>query len=167
MTETPNSDDTIAATMRARLDQALNAALADKNATEISILRLISVALKDRDGVARAKGREGGMGDQEIIEMLKKMLAQRRESIARFEQNGQIKLAENEAEEIAVIERFLPRQLGPDEIAEVVSETLRETGATCVKDIGRTMSVLKTRYAGRMDFARANSLVKEALCGRQ
>ena len=149
--------------MRTRLNQALNIALGEKNDTEVAILRLISVALKDRDGVARAQGRERGIGDNEIVDILNKMVAQRRDSICHFEQTGQIQLAEKEAEEIAVIERFLPQQLDQEEVAEAVMAVLGETGATSVKDMGRAMSVLKLRYAGRMDFAMANNLVKEAL----
>lgn len=172
MTNGHLSDDEGRTTMRTRIDQALNIALSEKNDTEVAILRLISVALKDRDGVARAQGRESGIGDSEIVDILNKMVAQRRESICRFEQNGQIQLAEKEAEEIAVIERFLPRQLDKEEVAEAVLSVLGETGATSIKDMGRAMSVLKLRYAGRMDFALANNLVKEALvkkapCNRQ
>ena len=149
--------------MRTRLDQALNAALVDRNDTEVAILRLISVALKDRDGVARAQGRDAGIGDNEIVDILNKMVAQRRDSICHFEQNGQIQMAEKEAEEIAVIERFLPRRLEREEMTEAVLAVLAETGATSVKDMGRAMSILKLRYAGRMDFALANALVKETL----
>ena len=91
------------------------------------------------------------------------MIKQRRESIALYEKGGRLDLARQESEEITVIEQFLPRQLGEDEMAEAVKTVIQEVEAKSLKDMGRTMAVLKERYAGRMDFHKASARVKEQL----
>jgi uncharacterized protein YqeY len=91
------------------------------------------------------------------------MIKQRQESIALYEKGGRCELAEQERGEIAVIERFLPKQMGEAEMAEAVRAAISETGAQNLKDMGKTMAALKGRYAGQMDFAKASALVKQAL----
>ncbi|HSR71385.1 MAG TPA: GatB/YqeY domain-containing protein [Kiloniellales bacterium] len=149
--------------MRAELNDALKAAMRTKDACAVSTLRLILAALKDRDIAARTKGQTDGVGDDEILDMLQKMVRQRRDSIALYEKGGRRDLAEKEAAEIEVIERFLPKQLGEAETAEAVDKAIEEIGAESIKDMGRIMAALKERYAGRMDFAKASGLVKERL----
>ena len=149
--------------MRAELNDALKAAMRTKDACAVSTLRLILAALKDRDIAARSQGQTDGVGDDEILDMLQKMVRQRRDSIALYEQGGRRDLAEKEAAEIEVIERFLPKQLGEAETAEAVDKAIEEIGAESIKDMGRIMAALKERYAGRMDFAKASGLVKERL----
>ncbi len=134
-----------------------------KDSCKVSTLRLILAAVKDRDVAARTAGQADGIDDDQILELLAKMIRQRRESIRLYEEGGRIDLAEREAEEIKVIESFMPRQLDDDEIAQAVAEAIKEVEATGLKDMGRTMAALKERYAGRMDFAKASALVKKAL----
>ncbi len=153
--------------IRKRLADGLKSALKKERKTDIAILRLILAALKDRDNVAQSNGHDNGIGDEEIGEMLTKMVRQRGESIARYEQGGQIGLVQKERREIAVIESLLPRQLDPEETAAAVAAVIGEVGATGVKDVGRTMTALKARYSGQMDFVTANAMVKEALCARR
>ncbi|MCH8858644.1 MAG: GatB/YqeY domain-containing protein, partial [Proteobacteria bacterium] len=98
-----------------------------------------------------------------ILQLLTKMVKQRRASIRFYEQGGRIDLAGREAEEIAIIETFLPRQLDDDEIAAAIAEAIDDVGAKGLKDMGPTMAALKQRYAGRMDFAKAGLLVKQRL----
>ncbi len=95
--------------------------------------------------------------------MLQSMVKQRRDSIAMYEQGGRCELAEREQEEIEIITRFMPEQLGDDEIRGVVTETIAELEASSLKDMGRVMASLKERFTGRMDFGRASSVVKENL----
>jgi uncharacterized protein YqeY len=149
--------------LRTRLSDSLKVALKAKEARKVSTLRLILAALKDRDIAARTKGESEVIGDEEILQMLQTMVRQRHESIAFYKQGGREELAEQEAEEIAVIESFLPEQMSDKEIAEAVEATVAETGATGLKDMGRTMAALKASYAGRMDFAKASKIVKEKL----
>jgi hypothetical protein len=134
-----------------------------KEARAVSTLRLILAALKDRDIAARGKGNSEGIGDKDILDLLQKMVRQRRESIELYEKGDRQDLADKEAEEIVVIQRFLPKQLDPDQVRGAVQEVIEELGAATIKDMGRVMAALKERYAGRMEFGKASALVKERL----
>ncbi len=150
--------------MRERLNQALRDATKAKQQRAVATLRLIRAALKDRDIAARGKG--GGVeniDDDEIMAMLQTMIRQRRDSIALYEKGGRDDLAQQEREEIAIIEGFLPEQMSEDEIAKVVTDLVSETGAASIKDMGRVMGLLRERYAGQMDFAKASAAVKQRL----
>jgi uncharacterized protein YqeY len=149
--------------LRARLNEELKTAMKARNQRATSTLRLILAALKDRDIAARERAVTDGIGDDEIVEMMQKMVRQRRESIELYEKGGRPELAQQEAEEIAVIEQFLPKQLSEAEIQEAVAATIAEVGATSIKDMGKVMGVLKSAYAGRMDFGKAGALVKQKL----
>ena len=149
--------------LRTRLNDALKAAMKAKETRTLATVRLILAALKDRDIAARGKGNLEGIDEDGILAMLQSMIKQRRESIALYEKGGRLELARQEAEEITVIEQFLPRQLGEDEMAEAVKTVIQEVEAKSLKDMGRTMAALKERYAGRMDFAKASARVKEQL----
>lgn len=151
--------------LRQELNEALKAAMLAKNARTVSTVRLILAALKDRDIAARPNGLDDGIPDTEILQMLQSMIKQRRESITIYEQGGRLELAEREAEEIAIIERFLPRQMTADEVAEAIRAVIADIGATGIKDMGRVMAALKERHAGLMDFSRASVVVKSALGG--
>ena len=150
--------------MRQRLNEALKVALKAKDQRAVSTLRLILAALKDRDIALRTKGGgDEGIDEAEILKMLQTMIKQRREAIELYEQGGRLDLAEQEGEEIKVIERFLPKQMSEEEIAGAVGEVIAETGASGIKDMGGVMSELRQRYAGQMDFAKASQVVKQRL----
>lgn len=149
--------------LRTQLADALKEAMRSKNERGISTLRLILAALKDRDIAARAKGNYEGISEDEIRGMMQSMIKQRRESIALYEQGGRCELAQQEAEEIAVIESFLPKQLSDEEIERAARDLIAEIGATGIKDMGRTMAAMKQRYAGKMDFSKASGVVKQLL----
>jgi len=151
--------------LRQELSDALKTAMLGKDARTVSTVRLILAALKDRDIAARPNGLADGIPDTEILQMLQSMIKQRRESITIYEQGGRLELAEREAEEIAIIERFLPRQMNADEVAEAIRAVIADIGATGIKDMGRVMAALKERHAGLMDFSRASVVVKSALGG--
>ncbi|MFZ5791612.1 MAG: GatB/YqeY domain-containing protein [Pseudomonadota bacterium] len=149
--------------LRAQLNDALKEAMKARDQRTVSTVRLILAALKDRDIAARAKGVTDGIGEEEIVEMLHKMVRQRREAIELYEQGGRLELAQQEQEEIAVIERFLPKQMSEAEMMAAVAEAVSKVGAATLKDMGKVMGELKQRYAGRMDFAKAGQLVKQKL----
>lgn len=153
----------MAATLRQHLNDALKTAMLSKDARSVSTIRLIMAALKDRDIAARPRGVTDGIPEEEILGMLQSMMKQRRESIALYEQGGRLELAQQEAEEITIIERFLPAQLSPEQVAEAVRVVVAEIGAQGLKDMGRTMAALKERYAGQMDFTKASATVKAQL----
>jgi hypothetical protein len=150
--------------LRQDIRDALKTAMKAKDQRAVSTLRLILAALKDRDIAARGEGgRDDGISDDAILEMLQKMIKQRHESIEQYDKGGRPDLVREEREEIEIITRFLPRQMTPDEVASAVDEVVGEIGAASIKDMGKTMGALKERYAGRMDFAKAARLVKERL----
>lgn len=149
--------------MRDQLNLALKEAMRAKDERAVSTLRLILAALKDRDIAARAKGNTGGIPDDEVLQMLQSMVKQRRESISMYEKGGRLELAEQEQQEIDVIQRFLPKQMSEEEIEAEVKSLIDEMGATGLKQMGEVMGELRTRYAGRMDFGKASPIVKQVL----
>ena len=149
--------------LRTRLSDALKAAMKEKDGRSVSTLRLILAALKDRDIAARGKGNQDGVSDDEVLGLLQSMVKQRRESIAHYEKGGRMELAQGEAEEISVIEGFLPEQMGEDEMAAVITGVVGEVGAESIKDMGKVMTALKEQFAGQMDFGKASAIVKERL----
>ncbi len=148
---------------RTRLNEALKDAMKARDQGAVSTLRLIMAALKDRDIAARTKGKSDSIGDDEILELLQKMVRQRQDSIEMYQKGGRQDLVDKESAEIEVIERFLPQQLDDAEIREAVEQVIGELEANSIKDMGRVMTELKTRYAGRMDFGRASGLAKSIL----
>jgi len=149
--------------LRNKLNEALKEAMKNQEVRCVSTVRLILAALKDRDIAARGKGNVDGISEDEILGMLQSMIKQRRESITMYEQGGRLELAQQEVEEIEVIEKFLPEQMGEDEMSDAITALIAELEATNLKDMGRTMSALKERYAGKMDFGKARALVKSHL----
>ena len=151
--------------LRTQLPDALKSAMKGRQERAVSTIRLILATLKDRDIAARGKGNPDGISEDEIRQMLQNMIRQRRESIALYEQGGRLELAQQEAEEITIIESFLPKQLNAAEIEQAAKTVIGEVGASSIKDMGRTMATLKQRYAGQMDFGKAGAVVKTLLGG--
>jgi uncharacterized protein YqeY len=149
--------------LRQRLNDALKEAMKSRDLRSVSTIRLVLAQLKDRDIAARPGGNTSGIGEGEIVEMLGKMVKQRHESIALYKQGNRPDLVQQEEEEIVVIERFMPKQLDGAESAAAIDAALAETGAQSLKDMGRVMALLKERFAGRLDFAKAGALVKQRL----
>jgi uncharacterized protein len=151
--------------LRPQLNDALKSAMLSKDSRVVSTIRLILAALKDRDIAARSRNVMDGISNDEILQMLQSMIKQRRESISLYEQGGRLELAQQEQDEIGIIERFLPRQLDEAEMSAVVDEVIAELGAGGIKDMGRVMAALKERHAGTMDFTKASALTKKKLGG--
>jgi hypothetical protein len=149
--------------MREEINAALKQATLAQDRRRMGTLRLINAAIKDRDIAGRTAGRDGGVSDEEILEVLAKMIKQRKESAATYAEAGRLDLAQQEREEIDIIADFLPRQLSEEEMAEACREAVEEVGAESLKDMGKCMGALKQHYAGRMDFGKASTLVKKIL----
>ncbi len=149
--------------LRAELNEALKKSMKAKEKRTVSTVRLILAALRDRDIAARSKGNHEGINDAEVLAILQSMMKQRHETKKICEKGGRLELAEQEAEEIAVIERFLPEPLDEKQSLAAVEEVMQELGTESLKDMGRTMAALRERYAGRMDFAKASAIVKKQL----
>ncbi len=149
--------------LREKFKESLKDAMKSRNERATATLRLVQAALKDRDIAARGRGNMNGIDEAEILSMLQSMIKQRKESITQFEQGGRPDLVRQEQEEIAIIEGFLPKQMDEAAAAKAVAALIAELGATSIKDMGRTMTALRERYAGQMDLAKASALVKQAL----
>lgn len=149
--------------MREELKEALKTALKAQDKRRLSTLRLILAAIKDRDIAARSEDRNEGVSDEEILSILQKMVKQRKESSTMYEEAGRLELAEQEREEIAIIDEYLPQQMSDDEVRTATQELVKDIEAAGLKDMGRTMAALKERYAGVMDFKVASATVKELL----
>ncbi len=149
--------------LRDRISSELKAAMKAKDATKLATLRLINAAIKDREIAARSDTGATALTDADLVAVMTRMVKQRRDSARAYEEAARLDLAEKELAEIAVIESFLPRQLDAEEMAKAVDATITELGAASVRDIGKVMGALKTRYAGQMDFGKAGALVKARL----
>jgi uncharacterized protein YqeY len=152
--------------MRETIQSSLKAALKAGQAKELSTLRLITAALKDRDIAARSKGNNDGISDDEILSMLQTMIKQRQESSKMYRDGGREELAQSEDEEIAIIRTFLPAQMDDAAIADAITAAIAESGAESIKDMGKVMGVLKTKYTGQMDFGAASGQIKARLLGQ-
>lgn len=148
--------------LREQLQNALKDAMRDKDRRKVATLRLVLAAIKDRD-IARRTEADERDDDVIIREILARMIKQRQDSIAAYEEGGRLELAEQERAEIDIIRSFLPRQLSDEEIRKAVETAIGEVEAKSLKDIGRVMAWLKEHHAGQMDFAKASRMVKELL----
>jgi hypothetical protein len=148
--------------MRETINAALKEATKAQDKRRMSTLRLISAAIKDRDIAARASGK-GQASAAELLDLLPKMIKQREESEKIYAEAGRTELAQQEAEEIAIIREYLPKQLSEADTEKAIADAIAEAGATSLKDMGKVMAALKARYAGQMDFGKASPLVKAKL----
>jgi hypothetical protein len=151
--------------LREQLNEALKQAMKARDARRVSTLRLVFAAIKDREICAEAS--EPAISDEDLLVLLARQIKQREESATAYDSGGRPELAAAEREEIAIIREFMPRQLSEDEMRAAVREAISQVGALGVKDMGKVMAVLKQRYTGSMDFARAGPLAKELLATPQ
>src|SRR5215813_3313590 len=147
--------------LREAFNDRLKEAMKAKDALTRSTVRLILAGLKDRDVAARGQGNPDGISEAEILRMLQTMIKQRRDSIALYQQGNRPDLAQQETEEIAVVESFLPHQLDQGEIEAAATSAIGEIGATTVKDVGKVIAVLRERHAGVIDLGRASAIVRQ------
>ena len=148
--------------IRDDIKAALVTAMKSGDKARTATIRLIQSSLKNRDIELRGASAPAD-DDVTVTEVLQRMVKQRRESVALYEQGGRQELADAETAEIAVIEGFLPRQMSEEEAKAAIDAIVAETGASSVKDMGRVMAALKERHAGAMDMSRASGLVKARL----
>ena len=149
--------------MRDRLSVSLKDAMKAKDATRLMTLRLINAAIKDRDIDARSEGVDSGVSDHELLAILSKMVKQRQESARAYEEGGRLELAEKEWAEIVIIEEFLPRQLSEREVEQAIVDAIAASGANSIRDMGKVMGVLKSKYTGQLDFGKVGGMVKAQL----
>ncbi len=147
--------------IKKQLIEAMKAGQKEK----VDTLRLINSTIKDKDIADRTKGNMDGISDEAILSVLQGMIKQRKESIVLYTQGGRSELAEAEQKEVDIIQSFLPKQMDTDEMREAIKTVITETGATTMKDMGKVMGVLRSKYAGKMDFGAASGEIKSLLAG--
>lgn len=150
--------------LRERFTGELKEAMKAGDKAKVAAVRLIQAALKDKDIEARGAGK-GEATPDEILALLQKMIKQRHESIAIYDANGRPELAAGERAEVEVISSYLPKQMSEEEVKAAITAAVAESGAASVKDMGKVIAILRAKYAGQMDFAKASGLVKAALGG--
>ncbi|MGN6306748.1 MAG: GatB/YqeY domain-containing protein [Mesorhizobium sp.] len=148
--------------MRDQVMDEVKAAMKGGDKARLSTLRLIQAAIKDRDIANRGTGKEAA-SDDEILQLLAKMVKQREESAKAFDDGGRPELAAKEREEIAVIRDFMPKQMDEAETEAAIRAAIAETNAASVKDMGKVIARLREQFAGRMDFGKASGMVKSLL----
>ena len=151
--------------LREQLNEAMKTAMRARDTAALGTIRLILAKLKDIDIANRTEASREGVADDRILSMLQGMIKQRNESVTLYEKGNRADLADKEKAEIAVIERFLPKQMDEAAVEAAVAEAVASAGAKTVKDMGGVMAALKGKYAGQMDFAKASAAVKKALAG--
>ncbi|MFB2550686.1 GatB/YqeY domain-containing protein [Ensifer soli] len=148
--------------LRDRIATDIKTAMKARDARTLATVRLIQSAVNDRDIANRGTGKPAA-SEEEILQILAKMIKQREESARLYVDGGRQDLADKEREEIAVIETFLPKQLSEEEVKAAAAAAIAETGAQGMRDMGKVVGLLKQRHAGQMDFSRASAIVKALL----
>ena len=148
--------------LREDLQNSLKEAMKSRDMKTVSAVRLIIAGQKEKDVDARGKGLEKA-SDADLLAMMQTMVKQRNESIKIYNEGNRPDLASKEQEEIAVIAKFLPKQLNVEETENAIKEAIASTGAGSIKDMGKVMGALKSKYTGQMDFGSASALIKKFL----
>ena len=148
--------------LRDDIDKALTEAMKAKDERKVSTLRMVNATLKNADIEARGAGKQP-LGDAEVLSLLQKMIKQRQESVELYQKGARADLVKQEQEEIAIISGYLPKQMSDDEMKAAIEAAVTETGAAGMKDMGKVIGVLRGKYAGQMDMAKASGMVKARL----
>ena len=150
-------------TIREDIKNNLKEAMIKKNVDLISALRLVIASIKDRDIIAKGKGNDSGINDEEIISLLQTMIKQRKSSIDMYLEGKREDLAKKEQNEIDIISKFLPKQLSKEEINNIIDMTIKSCEASSMKDMGKVINLLKKKYNGEMNFGDVSKIVKSKL----
>jgi uncharacterized protein YqeY len=146
--------------LREQIDNDVKDAMRAGDARRRDALRLLTAALKQKEVDERKS-----LTDADVVAVIDKMIKQRRDSVAQFEQGGRADLVEKENFEIAVLQAYMPAALSDAEVETAIAETIDETGAKGPADMGKVMTALRGRLAGRTDMAKVSGRVKAKLTG--
>ena len=150
-------------TIREKISKLLKEAMINKDITLTNTLRLILAAVKDKDISARSKSNSEGINETEIISLLQNMIKQRNASIEMYIQGKRDDLVKIEENEIKIISNFLPEQLSENEINDIITNSIRSSGAKSIKDMGKVINLIKEEYNGKMDFGVVSKIIKSKL----
>jgi uncharacterized protein YqeY len=146
--------------LKAQITEDMKSAMRAKDSARLSAIRLLQAAMKQREVDERIE-----LDDTQIIEVIEKMLKQRRDSISQYEAANRQDLADAEKFEVGVLSTYLPQPLSDEEVAVLLDAAIAETGAAGVKDMGKVMAVIKPKIVGRADVAKVSGLIKARLAG--
>tara|TARA_B100000949_G_scaffold98154_1_gene87588 strand:- start:117 stop:575 length:459 start_codon:yes stop_codon:yes gene_type:complete len=149
--------------IRKKIEADLQLALKEKNKITISTLRLMIAGIKDKDIAFRSKDNKEGIKEDDIKQLLKKMIKQRNESIEIYKKGNRNDLLDIEKKEVQIISKFLPKQFSEEETNKICKDTINKIGATSVRDMGKVMGMLKKNYADVLDFSKAGLILKNML----
>ena len=149
--------------LRKKINDQFNTALKNKNKSLISTFRLILAAIKERDIANRSEGKKEEVKDPEIIKVLRKMKKQRQDSAELYKKGERKELLEVEESEIKIIDTFLPKQLSEEDTKKICKEVIESLGASTLKDMGKIMGSLKQKHSDKIDFSKANVIIKGLL----
>ncbi len=150
--------------LREKLTSDMKDAMKSGDKRKLGTIRLMNAAIKDKDINARTDGHDSEkLPDSALLDLFAKMVKQRQDSIAAFEQGGRTELAQNEREEMEIIQSYMPRQMSEAEAKDAIAGIIAAVAATTVKDMGKVMAELKTKYSGQIDMGKAGGIVKGLL----
>ena len=147
-------------TLKERITEDMKSAMRASDKERLSTIRMVQAAIKQREVDERIV-----LDDAQVLAVLEKMVKQRRESIAAFEQGGRADLADKEKAEIQILAAYLPEQLTEAEVDALIQAAIAETGAASMKDMGKVMGAVKAKAAGRADMGAVSARIKAALAG--
>jgi uncharacterized protein len=150
--------------VRDKINADVKDAMKSGDKRKLATLRLMNAAIKDKDINARTDGHDSEkLSDAALMDLFGKMVKQRQDSIAAFEQGGRTELAQAEREEMVIIQGYMPKQMSDDEAKDAIATIIKSVGATSVKDMGKVMAELKAKYSGQIDMGKAGGMVKALL----
>jgi uncharacterized protein len=150
--------------IRDKLNADMKEAMKAGDKRKLATVRLMNAAIKDKDINARTEGHDSEkLPDSALMELFGKMVKQRQDSIAAYELGGRKELAQQEREEMEIIQSYMPKQMSDDETKAAITAIIAAVGATSVKDMGKVMAELKAKHAGQIDMGKAGGLVKALL----
>ena len=149
--------------LRTRIKESLDQNLKNRDEIATSTIRLILAAIKDHDIQNRAKKDSNDISDEEILNLLQKMIKQRQESVEIYSKAGRTDLKKREEKEIDIINSFLPQQITLSELENIVTDTVKELDCKSIKDLGKLISFLKEKFPGQLDMKEVAVLAKKIL----
>jgi uncharacterized protein len=150
--------------VRDKINSDLKDAMKAGDKRKLATLRLMNAAIKDKDINARTEGHDSEkLTDAALMDLFGKMVKQRQDSIAAYEQGNRPELAQQEREEMEIIQSYMPKQLGEAETRDAIAAVIAAVGATSVKDMGKVMAELKAKHSGQIDMGKAGGVVKSLL----
>lgn len=150
---------------RTELNDAMKTAMKGKDELTLSTVRMINAGIKSRDIDARPSGNTTGISDSDILSLMQSMVKQRQESAEMYKNANRADLYDREIGEIAVIQRFMPQQMSETEVEKAIDGLITELSVKDIKDMGKIMAELKTRFAGQLDMTKASGAIKKRLAG--